>query len=186
MNTEEINYIPPLIFIFLIVLTYYTLGMESLISNILLLSFYSLLVPSLFFTYGAYIEKLSVEDQVDRMVDEFTQSITDLGYTLPSVSFNIDKSADDEVKKENNKYILESFLVSGSLFVVGFIIAILLWKYSKVNFNFKHLLYKTFFLLFLVFITELFFIGMVSGKYRAMDSNVVKKNILVELANKYS
>ena len=50
------------------ILTYFLLGIQILISNILMLSFYALLVPSLFFTYGSYIEKETTKNQVERLI----------------------------------------------------------------------------------------------------------------------
>ena len=141
-------------------------------------------VPVLFFTYGAYIEKQIVKNQIERLVENFTSDATKLGYNIPDVKVPIDDTLDSIVKKNNKDLIKRAFTFLTVGFIGGVALSVVLWKYSNKNFKFKHMMYENFGLLLLVAITEIAFFGIISRNYRSLDSNKVKKYILERLAVK--
>ena len=177
-------YVPLAVFGFLIGVTYYFLGLGALTSNIFMLAIYAMFVPILFFTYGAYIEKDIVRKQVVRLIDNLTSEAKSLNYNIPDVKIPISKDLDKTVKESNDKLIKKAFLYLSVGFVGGIALTIGLWLYAKKNFDYKHMAYENFGLLFLVAITEIAFFGVVSRNYRTLDSNKIKKFILTEVAKK--
>ena len=141
-------------------------------------------VPILFFTYGAYIEKNIVKDQIERLVDNFTSDATDLGYIIPDISIPVDSSLDSKVKENNDDLLKRAFTYLTVGFAGGIAISVVLWKFAKQKFRFRHLVYENFALLLLVAITELAFFGIISRNYRTLDSNKIKKFILTQLSEK--
>jgi hypothetical protein len=179
------TYLPLIILAILLTVTYVVMGIEVLASNIFMLSIYSMFVPILFFTYGAYIEKQIVRSQVTRLIDNFTSDATKLGYTIPKVTFPVpDSEMDQKVKKLNKEIMEEAFIYLSVGFIAGVALSVVLWKYAKTKFNFKHLAYENFALLLLVAITEIAFFGIVSRNYRTLDANEVKRFMLTEIAKK--
>ena len=177
-------YIPLAVFGVLLGATYYLLGMRALTSNIFMLAIYSMFVPILFFTYGAYIEKDIVRKQVVRLIENLTSSVTDLGHTIPDIDIPISKDLDETVKESNSKLIKKAFLYLSVGFVGGIALTLGLWIYAKKNFDYKHMAYENFALLVLVAIAEIAFFGVVSRNYRTLDSNKIKHYILTEVAAK--
>lgn len=177
-------YIPLAIFGVLLAVTYYLLGLKALTSNIFMLAIYSMFVPILFFTYGAYIEKNIVKKQVTRLIDNLTETAKDLGYDIPKIDIPINKDLDKVVKDSNSKLIKKAFLYLTVGFLGGLALTVGLWIYAKKNFDYKHMAYENFGLLFLVSLTELAFFGVVSRNYRTLDSNKIKHYILTEVAKK--
>lgn len=181
--TENI-YIPLIFFGVLLGATYYLLGIGALTSNIFMLAIYSIFVPILFFTYGAYIEKQIVKKQVVRVVENLTSSAEDLGYSIPDIEIPLNSSLDETVEKNNSDLLKTAFLYLSVGFIGGIVLSIGLWYYSKKKFNYAHMAYENLALLLLVAITELAFFGVVSRNYRSLDSNKLKRYILLELAKK--
>ena len=178
-------YIPLAVFGVLLGATYYLLGIKALTSNIFMLAIYSMFVPILFFTYGAYIEKDIVRKQVVRLIDNLTSSVKDLApAAIPDIDIPISKDLDETVKESNSKLIKKAFLYLSVGFVGGIAVTLALWIYAKKNFNYKHMAYENFALLVLVAITEIAFFGVVSRNYRTLDSNKIKYYILTEVAKK--
>ena len=177
-------YIPLLVFGGLLGATYYLLGIGALTSNIFMLAIYSMFVPILFFTYGAYIEKQIVRKQVVRLVDNFTSYAKTFNYDIPDIEIPIDNSLDKIVKDNNRKLLKTAFLYLSVGFVGGIALTVALWYYSKKKFNYAHMAYENLGLLFLVAVTEIAFFGVVSRNYRTLDANKIKKFILTEIANK--
>jgi len=177
-------YIPLAIFGGLLGATYYSLGIKALTSNLFMLSIYAMFVPILFFTYGAYIEKDIVKKQVIRLIDNLTSEAKSLDAKIPHLTIPPNEDLDKTVKESNNKLIKKAFLYLSVGFIGGIALTIGLWLYSKKNFDYKHMAYENFGLLFLVALTELAFFGVVSRNYRTLDSNRIKKFILTEVAAK--
>lgn len=179
------TYLPLVILVILLSVTYASMGIEVLASNIFMLSIYSMFVPILFFTYGAYIEKQIVRSQVKRLIDSFTSDATKLGYTIPKIKFpTSDSEMDKKVKKLNDDIMEEAFIYLSVGFAGGVALSVVLWKFAKEKFNFKHLVYENFALLLLVAITEIAFFGIVSRNYRTLDANEVKRFMLTEIAKR--
>jgi len=182
---EEDTFIPIILFFLLLFATYYLLGTQALSSNIFMLSIYSMFVPILFFTYGAYIEKQIVKSQIERLIDNLTSNAKELDIGIPPMPhLDPNKNLDLKVKKDNDDLLKKAFITLSIGFVGGLIISMSLWKFAKQTFNFKHLVYENFSLLFLVAITELVFFGVVTKNYRTLDTNGIKKHILEQIADK--
>ena len=180
------TYLPLLILVALLLVTYFVLGIKALASNVFMLAIYTMFVPILFFTYGAYIEKQIVRSQVERLIDNFTSDAKKLNYNIPQITFpaSSDASMDAEVKKNNDRIIKDAFIYLTCAFVAGILLSIVFWKYATKKFNLRHVAYENFTLLLLVAITEIAFFGIVSRNYRSLDSNEVKRFILTEIAKK--
>lgn len=177
-------YIPLIVFGGLLGATYYLLGIGALTSNIFMLAIYSMFVPILFFTYGAYIEKQIVRKQVVRLVDNFTSYADNFNYDIPDIEIPIDNSLDKSVEDNNRNLLKTAFLYLSVGFVGGIALTVALWYYSKKKFNYAHMAYENLGLLLLVAITEIAFFGVVSRNYRTLDANKIKKFILTEIAKK--
>lgn len=180
------TYLPLVFLLILLFATYIGLGVEALASNVFMLAIYSMFVPILFFTYGAYIEKQIVKSQVQRLIDNFTSDARKLGYTIPPVSFpdSSDPAMDKQIQESNDAIMKDAFTYLAVGFVAGILLSVVLWRYAKKRFNFKHLVYENFALLLLVAITEIAFFGIITRNYRTLDANEVKRFILTELADK--
>ena len=179
---DENTYVPIILLIIILALTYLLLGIKALTSNIFMLSIYTMFVPILFFTYGAYIEKETVRGQTERLVDSMLEDVNRAGIqnsAIPRVTE--DTSMDDTVKQINDGIIKNAFMYTGIALAGGVVLSILLWKIAKEKFDLSHIIYENFGLLFLVAVTEIAFFGLVSRNYRTLDTNEIKVYILDKL-----
>lgn len=172
-----------LVFIITTLISYFLLEYKLFISNIFVISSYLLIVPTLFFTYGAYIEKQIVKTQIVRIIQELKDSADAIGVSIPKIKLQINKSLDAEVEHKNRELIKYAIitLILGSLF--GYVIAIYLW-WRKPNFNVKHMIIRDFLLLFLIIVTEILFFTVITKNYRTIDANMIKYTILNDLTEK--
>lgn len=187
MKDEKI-YIPIIAFFVLLGSTFGLFGIKGLTSSIFMLSVYLMVVPILFFTYGAYIEKQIVKNQVDRLINNIKESADELGYnSIPNIEIPEDKDLDSEVKKENEKLIKNAFTYLSIAFVGGLILTVGLWYLAKRRnngFNYKHMAIENLGLLLLVVITEIVFFGVITKNYRTLDSNRITRFTIQEIAKK--
>tara|TARA_Y100000816_G_C25837171_1_gene437604 strand:- start:99 stop:677 length:579 start_codon:yes stop_codon:yes gene_type:complete len=183
------NIIFTVIFFSILITVYVTFGIKQVVSNIYVLSVYSLIIATLFFTYVAQIEQYIVKSQVEHLLDEFTNDYKifigdDTG--IVHVKDVTDKSQDDKVNINNDKLIKRSFLILGVSFAVGIIICISFWLittkfFPKKSFNFKKLMIENSILLFIVVMVELLFFGLVTRNYKTLDINKTKTEMIETL-----
>ena len=183
-----INILAPLLFILLCSFIFY-LGRNTLSSNLFLISCYTAVIVILFFTYGKYIESLSLDNQLNYFIDNETSTLKVLleasGYPTDSINNNLeeikpDPSMDNGTKKLNRKILEEGIIFASVILVVGFSISYLLWKTNK-EFNYRTMIYHNIILLFFVFIVEIIYFTCLSKNYRVLDSNEVNYNFYLQL-----
>ncbi len=185
MEDPEKVYIPVITAVFLLLLTWKTLGNRAFSSNLFMISIYAMLVPILFFTYGSYIEKLVVEKQIQKVVDQIKEVPERVGFPLPNVSIpEPDESDDDYVKDKNEQLVSTAFIVLTCGFLGGVFLSYLLWVYAVDNFSWKRIIYANLGLLLLITIVEIAFFGVVTLNYRVLDTNSLIKNSLDKIADK--
>lgn len=183
------NVIFIVVFIIILGLIYYLFGLEQVVNNIFLLSLYSIIIATLFFTYVASIEREIVRSQVSDLIDDFTND-----YKIvvgPSGSMiNIDDTPDTEsdkyVETENTKLIKKSFLILGICFAGGFVFCLSVWLitkkyYPNKSFSLKKLFVHNLILLSLVVIIELLFFGLVTRNYKTLNVNETKLKLIETL-----
>lgn len=168
-----------------IVTIYLLYPMNYVLNAIYLVSFYSILVPSLFFTYGSYIERKSLELQIDRVMDIFTKVIHGLNIIIPDISVPADGSNDD-IDSQNRKIIEEAFLVMGIVFAVGVTSGLLLYyKFkNKYKLNLYKILRNTLIVLLVIIIVELIYFGLIVKNYRTLSTNEIISVIAKEILDK--
>lgn len=172
-----------IIFIITTIFSYFLLSYKLFISNLFIISSYLIVVPSLFFTYGSYIEQQVVKTQIIRIIDDIKDSAYILGITIPSLDITIDKSLDAQVEKQNRELIIMAVITLMIASFIGYISVIYLW-WRKKSFSFKGMLVRDVILLLLIVLVEIIFFTVVSKNYRSIDVNTVKYHILTDLANK--
>lgn len=172
-----------LIFIAITIASYFLLAYKLFVSNIFVISSYLLIVPSLFFTYGAYIEKEIVKTQIVRIIGELKDSAAVIGVALPKINIVANKALDKKVEESNKELIKYAVitLILGSLF--GYSVATYLW-WRKPNFNVGHMVARDFLLLLLIIVTEVLFFTVITKNFRTIDANMIKYTILNDLAKK--
>ena len=190
-NTNNlVNIVVPIFFV-LVMIALYMIGINILSSSLFIVGFYSIIVILLFFTLGTYIEKLSVNNQLDMFINEFTNQIqgfinTNGGKILPNIPDNFKHNKDDDEIEESNRQILYEAIAFGVIvFFVCLLFSFLLWKF-KCRFNYKNMLYHNFILLFFVVVVEVIYFFCLSKNYRILDKNKLYSNLyaqLIEYAN---
>lgn len=173
-----------LIPVFLTVI-YFTFPITYLLSAIFLISLYALLVPSLFFTFGAYIERKSLELQIDRVVNVFTTVANSLNINITDLNVPEDESNDD-IESRNRKIIEEAFLMMGILFAGGICTGLLLYYKFKTKFdlNLVKIVRSTLFILVAIIIIELAYFGLIVRNYRSLSTNDIISTLAGSIANK--
>lgn len=166
-------------------LTYYFLGLEALITNTMMLGMYAFIVPCIFFTFGAWVEQLIVEQQIGDLVDEFKTDTSNFGASLPSINIKVDKTNDEKVKDDNRVLIEYSFLFVISLLAFCFLVTYLLWRYIKNEISYSEIFYENLIILAFIIVVELFYFGFIVRNYKTVDSNTVISLILKNLGEKF-
>jgi len=189
-----INILSPSLFFILVSLVYY-FSRNKLSSNLFLISLYTVLIVVLFFTYGSYIEKVSIKNQINYIIDEQTSTLQSIiKSTTSGINFSDNdliksippqnKNLDDETKKNNTKALYEAIIFASVVFIIGVSLSYLLWKKNGKN-TFSIMVYHNLIILVFVFIVELVYFACLSKNYRSMKTNEIYYNFYDELV-KYS
>lgn len=173
-----------LITIFILIITYFVLGLKILISNMMLLGMYAFIVPCLYFTFGSYIEKLIVEKQINNLIDQVLNETNQFGVALPNININVSYAEDDIVEQKNKKLIEESFITTTVFSFIFILFTYFLYKVIKNNYNYSHIVFENLIILLFIIIVELLFFGFIVRNYRTLDSNVVSAIILNDIGEK--
>jgi hypothetical protein len=171
--------------------------------NLLLsVAFFATVVAIFFFTVGAYLEGVAVKQNTDRVVEEMMaplagvipdeQKIT-INEALKGLQVPDMTSANEEVKKSNNKITTDALLVVGSVLVFGLIVVLSTWggmrlanKRNPNNappFDLKHLFITNGILLGFVLLVEFLFLFTIGVNFRSVDVNDIKKTTAKSLIN---
>jgi len=154
----------------------------TVIMNVLLIS---LFIGAFFFTYGSYIEKKVVKNQMQFLGNDITNLIKLGG---PSVNDKCNKyfqnivypdlSHEDNASADNNKKVLMKAIIANLFFIVLVSISIFfIHKKSKKDFSMKKIFLQNFILLFFVGFTEFSFLTFFGSKYISINPNSVKLDI---------
>ena len=171
--------------VFLLILTYLLFGLIGLCKNLMVLSIYLIYVPILFFTYGAYIEKKVIENQVKDLVDDLKNDVNVFDYGgLKDIHIPTNESDDEEIERKNNDIKEESFTYLGITAVFGFLATVILWYISNKSFSYRKLFIQNTVLLVIVAITEILFFTFISKNYKTLDTNKVKRTLIEEISDK--
>ena len=183
----------PILMIWLLLVIYKIYGKFRLLFSILLVSCYSLIIGILFFTYGAYIEKLAIEEQLSTITQKIKKSeaaATDLNpdYNFPSFPKPVPNNELDKQVEKNNKKILEdSLAVLFSFFFFGVLVFYLIYKYTdSKDINLKRLLEEVAIIAVIIIIIEIAFSYGITKNYRALKANDILVNFNTSIQEKYA
>ena len=178
-------YGPVIVSVFLLGLTWLSFGLDGLSNNLFLISLYSIFVPSLFFTFGALIEKMVVKKQIDRVVKQVETTSTDLNYDISDVNIPpASKEEDQQVKDQNTKTVQDAYTVMAPIFGGGIVLSYILWRNSKKRISYKFIIFSNILLLILIAIIEMLFFGLITLNYRSLDTNMIARTTLTSIGKK--
>jgi hypothetical protein len=154
----------------------------------------SVFIGIFFFTYGAYLEKKILKNQLDYLVDDtlgsfkiFMPELSDnIKQTIKTYQFNLDPNADMEVKNSNKKIMKKAFIAIAIAFIIGILIIVVISK--KLDMEgmtnkqfFTRLLKYNLFALIIIGLTEFIFASGFAQNYISLDLNRIKKQIVDNL-----
>ncbi len=167
-------------------MTFFT---PEVIANIILhVAFISSFLGIFFFTYGSRVEKDVVKDQIDFIVKNFTDDITN---TVPPeylqrISPIIqtlqppDMSKEDiEVEEQNHKLLIKAMSVISVVLAISILSVVYLSK--KYNFDLWNMIKENIVILCFVALTEFCFLTFIGKTFRSADPNFVKFTIIQTL-----
>ena len=173
-------------------------------TTLLMLGVYTAFVGFFFFTYGAYTEKKVVSNQINTLVDSFSEDFiffaeqTDSGEKLLEDISNSIKNTkapdlsdvDAKVEKSNSELVKTATIVLAVTFVVFSLLSIAVWyfglsKKEKRKDPYPSIIQRIILLMIIVMLVEFLFFTLVAGNYSPVDPNSVKK-ALVESLQKYA
>lgn len=150
------------------------------------------LITVIFFTFGKYIEKQIVINNLDYLINdtigdlpktlkpELKKSITD-SLNSSYEKININKDEVEQVVNSNKSLQNKAFIFSSILLVVSLIISFIISK--KANINYFMVLFQSLLLALGVGLIEVLFMYFVSSSYIVADPSQTKKILLEKLFN---
>ncbi len=168
---------------------------SNIIMNIIVIS---LFLGVFFFTYGTYLEKEIMKNQVDYLVDDLISPIKvfipqdtmkRINLKLNTFNISIDKLGDEKVKKNNKEIIKKATIAIGvSIIAAIIIITIISKKFNKENMSTgefwgKLIKYNLVSILF-IGITQFIFTTRFSKNFMTIDINLLKEFTLNNILNK--
>ena len=173
-------------------------------TTLLMLGVYTAFVGFFFFTYGAYTEKKVVGNQIDTLVDSFSEDFiffagqTDsgevllkkIGETISATNPPDLSEVDAKVEKSNSELIKTAIIVLSITFLVFLMLSIAVWyfglsKKEKRKDPYPSIVQRIILLMIIVMLVEFLFFTLVAGNYSPVDPNNIKK-ALVESLQKYA
>ena len=174
-------------------MTYKAYDVCNILLHIMLISAF---LGSYFFTFGAYLEREVLQDQLNYLVDTTLQPIkilvpnisTDIKNKMKSYNFKIDEKADIKTAEQNKKTVDRAIKLITFFFVLGLIVIVILSKildrdgmsYGKF---YKKLITHNLIILLFIAATEFIFAFFFAKNYMSLDTNKLKKQIFVSLDN---
>ena len=165
------------------------------ICNILLhIMLISAFLGSYFFTFGAYLEREILKDQLDYLVETTLQPVrilfpnisNDVKHKLKSYNFKIDQNADKRSIENNKKTVDTAIKFITTFFIIGFIVILYLayimdrGGLTMGQFIVKLLKHNLIILIFIA-MTEFIFAYFFARKYMSLDINRLKQQIFLSL-----
>lgn len=142
-----------------------------------------------FFTYASRVEKEIVENQVDYLVKDFTQNLSQLSSehkeqlktAISTIQAPDMTKVDTVVNNMNAELMKKAGYVIGIMLVIGS--AIIYYLYTKYNINLKSLMIHNAIILIAVAVTEFFFLNYVAKNFISADANRTKKTLISTIRN---
>ena len=170
------------------------------ITTLMMLGVYAVFVGFFFFTYGAYTEKKVVRNEINILVDNFTEDFIFFGQqTLPDEFQNIKKyinditapdlsEADKKVEENNSKLVKTAIIALSITFVICIGLSIAVWyfgfsKKQRATEPYSEFMQRIVLLIIIVAFVEFLFFTLVAGNYRPVDPNSIKKKLVESLQN---
>ena len=171
---------------------------------LLMLGVYTAFVGFFFFTYGAYTEKRVVSNQINTLVDSFSEDfiffagqtesgeklLKDISETIKNTKAPDLSEVDAKVEKSNSSLIKTASIVLSVTFLVFSLLSVAVWyfglsKKEKRKDPYPSIVQRIVLLMIIVMLVEFLFFTLVAGNYSPVDPNSVKK-ALVESLQKYA
>ena len=167
------------------------------VCNILLhIMLISAFLGSYFFTFGAYLEREVLQDQLNYLVDTTLQPMkilvpnisADIKSKMKSYNFKINEKSDIETAEQNKKTVDKAIKLITFFFILGLIVIVILSRtldregmsYSEF---FKKLIIRNLIIMIFIAATEFIFAFYFAKNYMSLDTNRLKKQIFVSLDN---
>ena len=171
---------------------------------LLMLGVYTAFVGFFFFTYGAYTEKRVVSNQINTLVDSFSEDfiffagqtesgeklLKDISETIKNTKAPDLSEVDAKVEKSNSSLIKTASIVLSVTFLVFSLLSVAVWyfglsKKEKRKDPYPSIIQRIVLLMIIVMLVEFLFFTLVAGNYSPVDPKSVKK-ALVESLQKYA
>jgi ABC-type uncharacterized transport system permease subunit len=172
----------------------HNINKSELISKVLInVLFISLFIGFFFFTYGTYIEKKVVTEQMNFLSKDiknffslFGKNINDTITTKLNKMILPDLSHEDKIARENNNKIKkQAFIVL--LVLTLFILFIVYYNYTKYgnnNYKLNEIISENIVILIAIGLTEFVFLTYFGARFISINPNIVKLTILESLREK--
>jgi len=163
---------------------------SELISKVLInVLFISVFISFFFFTYGAYIEKKVVNEQMNYLSQNFMETVKLLGKNVnQTVIDNInnlvipDLSKEDNKAAQNNKKVMNQVIKVNIIFILFILVVVyFIYKNSDKSYNLKHIIKENFIILVFIGFVEYSFLTFFGAEYISIDPNQAKLSILESL-----
>ena len=176
---------------------------ETIISLILHVSSFSLFVCIFFFTLVHLVEKLTVYENVRRVVHSLVEDITAFSGKKPELTFGVPPSGEDELDRatheHNSRLMKKALIIFGGVMAGGIVLSALLysgvraWALRRCSVHIPgvtipdlaKLMRHTLVVLAFVFLTEVFFLFGITMHYRSLDDNAVKRAFVDSLRKRH-
>ena len=174
-------------------MTYKAYDVCNILLHIMLISAF---LGSYFFTFGAYLEREVLQDQLNYLVDTTLQPMkilvpnisADIKSKMKSYNFKINEKSDIETAEQNKKTVDKAIKLITFFFILGLIVIVILSRtldregmsYSEF---FKKLIIRNLIIMIFIAATEFIFAFYFAKNYMSLDTNRLKKQIFVSLDN---
>lgn len=172
----------------------HNINKPELVSKVLInVLFISVFIGVFFFTYGSYIEKKVVEEQmiflskdVKSLFSLFGKNVNDTITTKLNQLELPDLSHEDDKAKQNNIEIKKKAFMFLSLFslFVAFLVYFIYTKYGNNTYELNKIISENIVILFAIGITEFVFITYFGARFISINPSIVKLTILESLREK--
>ena len=176
-----------------IYMTFKAFDVCNILLHIMLISAF---LGSYFFTFGAYLEREVLKDQLNYLVDTTLQPMkilvpgisTDIKNKMKSYNFKIDESSDIKTEQQNKKTVDKAIKLITFFFIIGLIVIVIISRTldrEGMSYNefFKKLITRNLIIMIFIAATEFIFAFFFVKNYMSLDTNKLKKQIFLSLDN---
>ena len=169
-------------------------------TTLLMLGVYAVFVGFFFFTYGAYTEKKVVKNEINILVNEFTEDFIFFGQQVAPDKFETLKTYIDDITapdlteadrkvEENNQNLVHTAVITLAVtFAVCLLLSFCVWyfgfsKKQRAAEPYSNFTQRIVLLMIIVAFVVFLFFTLVAGNYRPVDPNSIKKKLVESLRN---